>query len=80
MKKYVKPEIVYERYELSQSIADCTWELVNNNDINNCVGDASDKGIDIQLFTSTAACSTTEQELEDMCYTTMTAGKVVFIS
>ena len=27
MKKYVKPELFYERYELSQHIADCGWEL-----------------------------------------------------
>lgn len=80
MKKYKKPEVVYERYELSQSVADCTWELVQNNDIYNCVGDASDKGIDIVLFTPTAKCSMTEQELEEMCYTTMAGGKVVFMS
>ena len=27
MKKYVKPELFYERFELSQHIADCAWEL-----------------------------------------------------
>ena len=26
MKKYVKPELFYERYELSEHIADCLWE------------------------------------------------------
>ena len=25
MKKYVKPEIYYENFELSQHIADCGW-------------------------------------------------------
>ena len=29
MKKYVKPELVYERFELTQHIADCAWELTN---------------------------------------------------
>lgn len=29
MKKYVKPELVYEKFELSQHIADCAWELTN---------------------------------------------------
>ena len=29
MKKYVKPELFYERYELSQHIADCAWELTS---------------------------------------------------
>lgn len=27
MKKYIKPELFYERYELSQHIANCQWEL-----------------------------------------------------
>ena len=29
MKKYVKPELFYERFELSQHIADCAWELTS---------------------------------------------------
>ena len=35
MKKYVKPMIVLERYELNQNIADCAWEL-NNADKETC--------------------------------------------
>lgn len=27
MKKYVKPELFYEKFELTQHIADCAWEL-----------------------------------------------------
>lgn len=27
MKKYVKPELFYEHFELSQHIADCGWEM-----------------------------------------------------
>lgn len=30
MKKYVKPELIYEKYELTQHIADCAWELTNS--------------------------------------------------
>ena len=29
MKKYVKPMVALERYELSQTIADCAWEMTN---------------------------------------------------
>lgn len=29
MKKYVKPELFYEQFELTQHIADCAWELTN---------------------------------------------------
>ena len=28
MKKYVKPELFFEQFELSQHIADCAWELL----------------------------------------------------
>lgn len=27
MKKYVKPELFFERYEVSRHIAACTWDL-----------------------------------------------------
>lgn len=27
MKKYVKPELFFERYELSQHVAACDWDL-----------------------------------------------------
>ena len=27
MKKYVKPELFYERYELTEQIAACVWDL-----------------------------------------------------
>lgn len=27
MKKYVKPELFYERYELTEQIAACAWDL-----------------------------------------------------
>lgn len=27
MKKYVKPELIFEQYELNQHIADCAWEV-----------------------------------------------------
>lgn len=30
MKKYVKPELFYEQFELTQHIADCAWELTNS--------------------------------------------------
>lgn len=30
MKKYVKPELFYEQFELSKHIADCAWELTNS--------------------------------------------------
>lgn len=35
MKKYVKPELFYEEFELTQHIADCAWELDFQN-LNSC--------------------------------------------
>lgn len=37
MKKYVKPELFYERYELNQHIAACAYDL-NYADQNTCAG------------------------------------------
>ena len=30
MKKYVKPELMFESFELSQQIAACTYDIYNN--------------------------------------------------
>lgn len=80
MKKYVKPQIVYERYVLSQNIADCTWELKNSGDINTCVGDGTNKGFAAKLFMPENGCDFAEDKLEEYCYTVATSGKVVFQS
>lgn len=40
MKKYIKPELFYEKYELNQHIADCAWELINLNDKDSCKAQA----------------------------------------
>jgi hypothetical protein len=79
MKKYEKPQIVYERYELSQNIADCTWNL-NSADVNSCVGDGNDNGIDAKLFMTSNGCDFADDKLEEYCYTVATSGKVVFKS
>ena len=43
MKKYVKPELFYERYELTEQVAACSWDAYNQMDENNCAfeGDKS---------------------------------------
>lgn len=42
MKKYVKPELFFESYELSQNIAACGWDMSNSGDPMQCtaVGDS----------------------------------------
>lgn len=59
MKAYVKPELFYERYELSQHIANCDIE-VQSGDVNNCYG-LADAGLGfdgLKLFTDSNVCST----------------------
>ena len=54
MKKYVKPELFYEHFELSQHIADCGWELQSGNkDSCYAVTDLVQWGYEDTLFTST---------------------------
>ena len=36
MKAYVKPELFYERYELSKHIADCGIEFKNSTKVEEC--------------------------------------------
>ena len=42
MKKYVKPEMILERYELSHTIADCAWEI-QMGDPNTCMASGDQK-------------------------------------
>jgi len=75
MKKYVKPMITLERFELSQNIAACAWDLTNSTDINNCSA-APDQdfffgSVTKNLFTQTtqAGCDIIAGvEYEDYCY------------
>lgn len=41
MKVYEKPRVYIERFELSESIATCAFDMANSQDVNNCtaVGD-----------------------------------------
>lgn len=81
MKAYVKPELFYERYELSQHIADCAWEL-NSKSEYDCifVGD-KDKGLGgYTLFSSDRGCILTEDNTEWYCYMPGTEGMNTFIS
>lgn len=44
MKKYVKPELFYEDFELSQHIAGCNLTLIENTSPMNCAGIGSIDG------------------------------------
>lgn len=79
MKAYVKPELFYERYELSKHIADCYWNMNYGTD-GGCTGDASDQGTPEILFAEGSSCTITTDVVENWCNQNSMGIKVVFIS
>ena len=82
MKAYVKPELFYERYELSKHIAACAWDL-NQADKETCsaLSDTEWGGDGVTtLFTATATCNLDENNYESFCYTNGSSGMNVFNS
>ena len=82
MKKYVKPDFLYENFELSQSVAACSLDMSNSVDVNSCTAtpDSSMSGMDgLTLFANgNDACTYTG--LEDYCLTNGSDGFSVFNS
>lgn len=73
MKNYVKPELFYERYEVSQHIADCAWEWVNSTDASTCkaIPDTQGKlpGMPVIFLYEENGCVFTDaKEYENYCY------------
>lgn len=74
MKKYIKPELYFESFTLSQHIADCAWELTNTTK-ETCTAAPDQKflqGETAVMFTdSTSACMLIPgKNYQDYCYTT----------
>ncbi|MBQ7889423.1 MAG: hypothetical protein IJ356_06660 [Erysipelotrichaceae bacterium] len=71
MKKYIKPELYFESFTLSQNIAACTFDLMLN-DKSACVaeGDAGFGLGGLRMFVETSVCGTDTVTPEDYCYTT----------
>lgn len=71
MKKYVKPVLIFERYELSQNIADCSWE-VEFADENACMAYADEALLGSgwgSLFTNDRGCNIdVDTGVEEYCY------------
>lgn len=82
MKKYVKPELFYERYELSQHIADCAWELQLNSDTS-CHAEPDPKdypGFSNLFHAKQDGCIMTTAQWQDYCYTNGAEGSNLFKS
>ena len=74
MKKYVKPMVAVERYELSQNISNCAWEL-NTATKETCQATADEdflgSGWSGPLFMTQNGCTyKSDGGYEDYCYQT----------
>ena len=72
MKNYVKPELFYERYEVSQHIADCAWEWKNNTNVNDCRAEADSLKLpgypNLFLNRDNGCDNTNPVQYENYCY------------
>lgn len=81
MKKYVKPDLYFESFQLSQNIASCGWDM-NQADIYNCETSGDNQmgkgGYDnyspVPLFANTN--SECYAELEVFCYSNGTSDEI----
>lgn len=69
MKSYVKPELYYESFELTEHIAGGCNAHVNSSDANSCKGEIEMPGMGgvMAAFGSAEACG--DDLNEDYCYT-----------
>ena len=82
MKAYVKPELFYERFELSKHIADCALEFKNSANVNDCYLNA-DPDFNLGLGTTNYFMETArgcEIPLDYYCYTDGGDGFNTFVS
>ena len=82
MKQYVRPEVFFEHYELSQQVAACGWDL-NQASAESCAAyyDENIKGQATSgpsIFNDRSYCGTTD--VEGICYTTAVETNRVFNS
>lgn len=77
MKKYVKPELFYENFELTQQVAICQYDL-NHTKPDNCNSFIGGEDSDFPgLIVLTDMCDT---YIEDYCYHGSTGGHSIFNS
>ena len=83
MKEYVKPDLFYESFELSQHIAVCAYDFKNASNKNDCsaTGDLENFFIpdSIAIFNNDK-CNTNPESIENFCYTTGAEGYNTFNS
>lgn len=80
MKVYEKPQILIERFELSQNVAACDWDMNNSADKNTCFADGSDEFLPNLFISGNEGCKITEEMVQDYCITSATTGSATFNS
>lgn len=79
MKKYVKPELYFESFELSQQIAACDFLSNNTATDENCIftGDHDFWGANTKLFISPTPC---DVQPEVYCYHNDVASGIILFN
>ena len=82
MKTYVKPDLYYENFELSQSVASCSvTDSSESKSTNFHSGNVCTYDYGIALFTdSNTSCDAKISEFEEYCYQTGSDGYNFFAS
>lgn len=81
MKKYVKPDLVYETYELSYNVANCNAALNHGETETDCyIDDVDDIDLGYTIYTAGVNCDYPPEVWEDYCKFTGTDGVNVFTS
>lgn len=80
MKKYIKPELYYESFEVSQNVAACDWDMSNLKDKFECSAQGEMDPTDFLFVDSNDRCTITPDLIEDYCYENSTSGISVFNS
>lgn len=75
-KQYVKPELYFENFELSTSIASCSPGYTVNQAPGNCAHSIAGE----EVFTSNSLCKTTPQDDGEICYQNPQDGSRYFSS
>lgn len=67
MKKYVKPELYYEHFELTQHIAACGWDVQPDG---TALPNPNVWGYDYSevLYAAPGVCTITEDQIVDFCH------------
>ena len=79
MKKYVKPELIFESFEMSQQIAACDYDSNNTSSDEGCrfTGINKDFGVEMSIFMTQGVCDIVA---ESYCYHNSSGGYGIFNS